>query len=176
MATATDDDPPGARLEALHAESWSWALVCCAGDVAAAEEVLHMSYHKILAQRARFDGQSSFKTWLFGVIRLTAADQRRWDWRRWLRFAPLADAAGHLEEGADAHESLVRRERCAEVRAALGHLAARQAEVLRLVFFHDMTLDEAAAVMGISPGSARTHYVRGKDQLRRRLTPGAETP
>jgi len=176
MTSIPNDDTPGARLEALHAESWSWALACCAGDTSTAEEVLHMSYQKILDHRARFDGRSSFKTWLFSVIRLTAADERRWSWRRWLRSAPLAAADGHPAEGADAHEALARSERCAEVRAALDHLSARQAEVLRLVFFHDLTLDEAAAVMGIGPGSARTHYERGKGLLRRRLTPDTTTP
>lgn len=176
MTRSPNDDALGDRLEALHPESWSWALVCCAGDSSTAEEVLHMSYQKILDQRARFDGRSSFKTWLFSVIRLTAADQRRWNWRRWLRFAPLAEADGHLAEGVDTHETLARAERCAEVRDALRHLTMRQAEVLRLVFFHELTLDEAAAVMRISPGSARTHYERGKRHLRQRLTPHPQTP
>jgi len=41
-----------------------------------------MSYLKILEGRARHAGGSAFKTWLFGVIRMTAREQRR---RAWLR-------------------------------------------------------------------------------------------
>lgn len=169
MTDVPDDDTLHTQLEALHGESWSWALACCAGNTALAEEVLHVSYHKFLSRRARFDGRSSFKTWFFSVIRLTAADQRRWDWRRWLRWASLAEAESYADDGADTRECIARRERCAEVRAALEKLATRQAEVLRLVFYHELTLDDAAAVMGISPGSARTHYERGKQGLRQRL-------
>jgi RNA polymerase sigma-70 factor, ECF subfamily len=158
-----------AQLQAHHAESWSWALACCHGDVAQAEDVLHLSYHKVLDRRARFDGRSSFKTWLFGVIRMTALDQRRWRWRRWLRWAPLAEAEQQADLRPAAPESLASDERCAEVRAALDGLAPRQAQVLRLVFYHDLTLDEAAVAMGVSPGTARTHYERGKAQLRKLL-------
>jgi RNA polymerase sigma factor (sigma-70 family) len=176
MTDPPDDDHLHAQLEALHGEGWSWALACCAGDAALAEEVLHVSYHKILSRRASFNGRSSFKTWLFGVVRLTSADHRRWTWRRWARWAPLAEAESHPADGADASESLVLQERCEEVRAALKGLAARQAEVLRLVFYHELTLDDAAAVMGISPGSARTHYDRGKQRLRQRLNHERFTP
>jgi RNA polymerase sigma factor (sigma-70 family) len=165
----SDEDTLRAGLEAHHAESWSWALACCRGDVAQAEEALHLTYHKVLDRRARFEGRSSFKTWLFGVIRLTALDQRRGIWRRWTRWAPLSEAENRVDLRPAPLDSLAGEERCAELRAALNGLAARQAEVLRLVFYHDLTLDEAAAAMGVSPGTARTHYERGKERLRRRL-------
>ena len=53
-----------AQLEQLHKDSYGWALSCCARDSAQAEEVLQSVYLKILEGKARFDGKSSFKTWL----------------------------------------------------------------------------------------------------------------
>lgn len=176
MTGETADSALCEQLAALHEECWGWALACCHGGRDVAEEVLHMSYHKVLDQRARHDGRSSFKTWLFAVIRHTALDHQRWSLRRLARFLGLEAAREAADSRPQAGEALERRERCAEVRAALGRLAARQGEVLRLVFYHDLTLDEAAAVLGISPGSARQHYERGKNRLRALLGPESTLP
>ncbi len=59
-------------------------------------------------------------------------------------------------------DTLTSEERGARIRRALGELPARQREVLDLVFFHEMTIEQAAEVMGVSLGTARTHYHRGK--------------
>lgn len=166
MTADPNDDSLREQLSMLHLECWGWALACCEGKADIAEEVLHMSYHKILDRRARHDGRSSFKTWLCSVIRFTALDHRRWSMRRVLRFVGLDHAAESHDARPDAAESLDQHERATEVEVALGKLAGRQAELLRLVFYHDLTLDDAAAVMGISPGSARQHYERGKRRLR----------
>ena len=63
-----------------------------------------------------------------------------------------------------------------ELEAALSQLPARQAEVMHLVFQHDLSLSEAAVVMRVSVGSARQHYERAKKRLRTLLSDDARTP
>jgi RNA polymerase sigma-70 factor (ECF subfamily) len=41
--------------------------------------------------------------------------------------------------------------------------------VLHLVFYQDMTIEEASHILNISLGTARTHFARGKQQLRQLL-------
>ena len=64
------------QLEAWHTSGYCWALACCNRDAHEAEEVLQTVYLKILEGKARFRGESSFQTWLFAIIRRTAADRR----------------------------------------------------------------------------------------------------
>ena len=59
--------------------------------------------------------------------------------------------------------------------SALARLSRRQREVLELVFYQDLSIEEAAETLAISIGSARTHYARGKRKLVQRLTPGGRT-
>ena len=54
-------------------------------------------------------------------------------------------------------------------RRAFAGLPQRQREVLHLVFYQDLSIAEAARVLGISLGTARVHYERGKSQLRDRM-------
>ena len=161
------------QLEALHPDAFGWALHCCAGDHARAEDVLQNAYLKLAQQRAQHDGRSSFKTWWFGVIRFTAHEEfRRLRYRESLLGRLLLKLSGpeHDPRPSPARQ-LELDERAAELRRCLGQLPARQAEVLHLVFYQDLTLNEAANVMRVSIGSVRQHYERGKARLRTLLQP-----
>jgi RNA polymerase sigma-70 factor (ECF subfamily) len=69
---------------------------------------------------------------------------------------------------------LVSDDETARLMRALARLPARQRQVLHLVFYEDLTIAEAAAVAGVSLGTARTHYERGKAALRKLLEGDAE--
>jgi RNA polymerase sigma factor (sigma-70 family) len=157
------------ELEVLHDASFSWALACCDGRHAEAEDVLQTVYLKILEGKARWRGASSWKTWLFAVIRRTATElRRRRAWRtvlldRWRSRQSAPRPASDPETEAD------RSRRHVRIRRALGSLSDKQRQVLELVFYHDLSLRETAEVLGLRLGTARTHYQRGKQALRDRL-------
>jgi len=156
-------------LEPLHPDGFGWALSCCGRDPEAAQEVIQMTYLKILTGKARYDGRSSVKTWLFSVIRTTAAEHRRARWRdaiqraRWWRHR--AEPARDVGPESAAAGS----ERARLLHDALGRLSRRQREVLHLVFYQGLTVESAAEVLGLAPGTARRHYERGKSRIRQLL-------
>ncbi len=160
-----DESELRAQLEQFHPVSYGWALSCCASNPMEAEDILQTAYLKILDGRARFDGRATFKTWLFAVIRHTAADERRRGWLRWARLDGYRQERDGDLQPAVRGEALEQTEREKLFREALAKLPRRQQEILHLVFYQDLTIEDAAGVMGVSLGSARTHYERGKHRL-----------
>jgi RNA polymerase sigma-70 factor (ECF subfamily) len=156
-----------AWLEQLHEESFGWALTCCNGDAARAEDVLQTTYVRVLSGRAIFGQRSSFRTWLFGVIRRVALEENRRLRVERMRSVLLEHPS--VQAMAAEHTRPDEVESARVLRAALRELPERQREVLHLVFYQEMSISEAAEVMEITVGSARTHYERGKARLRRTL-------
>jgi RNA polymerase sigma factor (sigma-70 family) len=159
------DIAPRGRLESLHREAHAWALACCGYRPDEALDVVQTAYLKILDGSARYDGRSSYKTWLFAIIRNTAADRRR-------RIRRAVEALARFGRGAPepfADPGAEQTEQRRAILRAVMHLPARQRQIVELVFYHDLTLEAAAEVIGIGVGTARTHYDRAKKALARLL-------
>lgn len=162
------------ELESLHPASFGWALACCRWNRDEAEDVLQTAYLKALDGRAHFNGHSCTKSWFFGVVKKTALEKRRFRivremaLARWLRRAPQ-DGAAPTPERLSSEAQAERR-----LRDMLERLSPRQRELLHLVFYQELTIEEAAAVLHLSLGSARTHYERGKARLRGLLAEAGE--
>jgi RNA polymerase sigma-70 factor (ECF subfamily) len=160
-------------LGSVLAVSRGWALAQTRWNAAEADDVLQASVLKLLDGSARWGGRSSFRTFVFGVIRQTARERRRRAFvRDLILLRPGArDAAvpppGLADLAPDARLASAREsERLA---AALARLPERQREILHLVFYGELTIEEAASVAGVALGTARTHYARGKRRLRELL-------
>ena len=152
-----------AELERLLPASFGWAMSCCRQNRADAEEVLQIVYLKILQGKAVYRGESKLQTWLFAVIRKTAIAEYRKQLFRVLN--PSAGTGSTVNHELEFERSEMQQ----RFQQALAQLPARQRETLHLVFYQELSLSEAAAVMNVSVGSARRHYERGKKRLREAL-------
>jgi RNA polymerase sigma-70 factor (ECF subfamily) len=157
------------ELAHIHAASFAWALRCCRMRTDEAEDVLQAAYVKVLGGKARFDGRSTIKTWFFGIVRQTATEGRRAAWLRRLAFVRWLERSPSPEPIADPETRLGQEETAVQLRRALAHLSTRQRDMLHLVFYQELTIEEAAQVLSISVGTARSHFERGKKRLRQHL-------
>jgi RNA polymerase sigma-70 factor (ECF subfamily) len=126
-----------------------------------AEDVLQTVYLKILEGKAKFKQKSVFRTWLFAVIRNTAIDFLERE-KRLKKLVINQDNDSEINlETAPFEEAFFKK--------LLNELSPQQSQILHLVFYQNLTIQEASEVMNIGLGTARTHYERGKNQLKKRL-------
>ena len=154
-------------LADLHEGAFGWALSLTGYDAQAAEDVMQQAYLALVDGSARFDGEASLKTWLYAVIRNAARRHQRRHRQEARRVSPMGDAE-FVDDGQSA-EADEPQTQWPALRRAITELPDRQRQVLELVIDAEFTVEEAARVMGVSVGSARTHYHRAKQTLRRQL-------
>ena len=158
-----DNNPFVSRsaLEALHSQSFGWALSRCNFDQATAEDLMQQAYVEILSGRARFDNKSALKTFLFGVIQNLARGRLR---KAAVRLR-LIKTFGPFEELVTEADSAAGEGQSQQIWQAVEALPARQRDITELVFCRDMTIENASAVMGVTAGTGRGHYDRAKKAL-----------
>ena len=148
-------------LQDVHQQLFGWAMSRCEFDRAAAEDLMQQAYLEVLSGRARFDNQSTLKTFLFGVVQNLATSLRR---KLAIRLRIVNRHSTELAQ-SEAMESGRGDIEFNRVWQAVANLPARQRDITELVFCRDITIEEASAVMGVSVGTGRVHYDRAKKAL-----------
>lgn len=129
-----------------------------------AEEVLQDVMLAAWRGAAGFRGESRVTTWLLGIARLQALSARR---RRYPVVMPLNENAANDDTGE--FRRVEQEGDRAAVRAALRELPSDQREALELIFYHELTGTEAAALLGVPEGTVKSRLNRAKTSLRRLL-------
>ncbi len=141
-------------LQSHHREAYIWARQCCGFDSDLAKDILQLTYLKILEGKAKLSDPSKAKTWLFSVIRFTAVDELR----KTGKTLPLDEDYELVDIPEEVDYT--------DYDAIIKLLPSMQQQVILMVFYHQMTIEQSAEVLQIQLGTARTHYARGKKKLK----------
>lgn len=114
------------------------------------EDLYQETWMRVVRHAAAFDRSKRFSTWLFQI----AVNLCR-DWHR--RRPPEPHAAGEQSDGS---RDLARAEASLDAQRLLASLPAEQREVLVLRYYHDLSEEEVAQVLGCPRGTvkSRTHH------------------
>ncbi len=137
-------------------------LIGQVGDRALAEELLQDVMVAVWQRAADFRGDSQVSTWLLAIARKRAISARQ---KRRVIPLPLSDNAPASTPGP--LEALEHQDEQATLRAALAALPDDQRETLELIFYYDLSGPEAAAVLGVAPGTVKSRLNRAKTMLGR---------
>lgn len=135
------------------------------GDSALAEEVLQDVMMAAWKNAVGFRGESHVLTWLLAIARNRAINARD---RQRFETAPLDEniTMAHESSVSELLDAQIERE---TLREALHRLPNDQRETLELVFYHQLSGAEAAAVLGVAPGTVKSRMHRALMTLKTML-------
>ena len=116
---------------------------------------------------ADFRGESSLRTWLFGIVRHVAANHQRGLRRKGARHEPLM--AEHINPGPGPLERAQDAEAAAFVSAFVAGLDQKKRELFVLAVLEEMSMPEVAAALSIPVNTAYTRLRSLRAEFQRAL-------
>ena len=160
------------------------------GDRGVAEDVVQESWLTCLRSLDRFEGRSSLKTWLFGILVNVARARRRKEsrilpfssfWRRDDSDSrrPTVDGSRFGSDGMWSvgphswdnipESNVLGAETLQHVKSAIDALPAKQREVILLRDVAGFEATEVSSLLGISPANERVRLHRARAAVRQAL-------
>ncbi len=132
-----------------------------------AEDLVQEAFHRALRRMVDFDEERSFSPWFFTILRNLGRNvlERR---KRWQMGDLPENLAAEQRSPQDEAEWSETSERLS---AAIETLPERQRACLRLFDLEGFNNVEIADMLGISPGTVRTHVHRARHALREIVPP-----
>jgi RNA polymerase sigma-70 factor (ECF subfamily) len=135
-------------------------------DSATAEDVTSDTFLDVWRQADRFQGRSGALTWMFGIARFKAYSAMRarvhqeWD----------GEALAAIEDpSCDPASSLDQQDRGALIQRCLMKLSPQHREVIHLAYYHEKSVAEVAAIVGIPHNTVKTRMFSARRRLARLL-------
>lgn len=137
------------------------------GNFRDAEEITSDAFVQIAVKKRAFRGDSSLRTYLFAIGRNKAVDMIR---KNASRHELLAEDAELLEDMDTLEGRILRTERDRMLHRAIAELCEDYRCVLNLVYFQEMSAEEAAKVMKKSRKQTENLIFRARGALKAILT------
>lgn len=131
-------------------------------DDARAEDIVSDVFIDVWKTAARFEGRSAVGTWLLTIARNKAISAMRRNRDQELD----EEAAGQIADDSDTPETrMQKRGKSALLRQCIDRLSPEHREVIDLVYYHEKSVEEVAAIVGIPEGTVKTRMFHARKRL-----------
>lgn len=134
-------------------------------DITESEDVAEDTFMELIVHPKRFSFRSSLKTYIFQIARNKAIDRVRK--RKRISSTPIDET--DIEDTESIENSVLKDERSKMLHIALGKINEEYATLLRLVYFEDMTAEEAGRVLKKNKRQIANLMYRAKGSLKRAM-------
>ena len=131
-------------------------------DTATAEDLVSQVFLDVWRTAAQFEGRSQVSTWLLSIARfkaLTSLRQRRFE------DIDQEDVREIPDEADTPEDSLDRSSTSAILRACIAKLSPAHREIINLVYYHEKSVEEVGAIVGIPQSTVKTRMFYARKQL-----------
>ncbi len=133
-------------------------------DIHTAEDLFQETFIKAYRHIESFHNESSIKTWLLRIAINTCKDYLKSAYSR--HVVPMMDFAEEALVSEDDYEEVEQQDTNEQIKEAVMSLPEKYREVVMCVFYKEMSMQEAAGVLGIPEGTVKSRLLRAKDRLR----------
>jgi RNA polymerase sigma-70 factor (ECF subfamily) len=133
-------------------------------DTHAAEDIAIDAFSDLIVHKYRYNFKVSLKTYLYMIGRSRALDYIRH--RKVIDFVELSDAQAVADDSEVLEEMVLEDDRKRQVNAAIAKLPEDMRAVVHLIYFEEMTYEEAAKVMKKNRKQVDNLLYRAKKELR----------
>ncbi len=133
-------------------------------DTDTAEDVFQETFIKMVRYIGNFKGKSKFSTWLFQIAMNQCRDTLRKGKNK--TFVPVDDYENMLSIEPDADPYRLMKSR--RVKKIVDSLPDKMREAVVLRYFHDMSEQEIAAIVGCPEGTVKSRLFRATGIIRKK--------
>lgn len=161
-AARKGDSRAYAALVDAHQQAVRGFLRRFAGHWADADDLAQEAFVTAWRKLARFEGRSSFRSWVSGIGFRIARDAKRAHGRAQVRDSDWLNEQDVGEEGAPVEDRIA-------VTRAMAELPDEQRAVVALCLGEGFSHSEAAEILKLPLGTVKSHVTRGRERLLRAL-------
>ena len=140
---------------------------------ATAEDIVSDVFLDLWRHAASFEGRARLSTWILAIARNKAVSAMRGRIDQ-----PLEDAVANAipDRAGTAEETLAASQRSAVLRRCLEQLSPAHREIIDLVYYHEKSIEEVAAIVGVPAATVKTRMFYARRRLAEHLkAAGIET-
>jgi RNA polymerase sigma-70 factor (ECF subfamily) len=140
----------------------AWRIL---GDAEEVKEATQETFLRVFRHLRCFDEQLDFFGWLFRIAVNVCRDIEKRRRRRWI-FAPFDQAMSVASSHRSADDTVAANDDAALLTRAIDALPAKERLAVILREVEELTTEEAATILGISPATVRVQVSKARAKLR----------
>lgn len=136
-------------------------------NISVSEDIAADTFVELIARKNRFKNDYTFKTWLYKIARNNTIDylRKQSKWQAKL----IEDVENELADNETLERTILKNEQYKQLHNAMKHMHNEYKDVLHLVYFENMSYDEASAVLGKNIKQIKNLAYRARQALKSEL-------